>query len=145
MTSTVKASASDVFHTDHGDLVYGDVKVAAVDHPPFLKASKEAVDMKLWDLTPPDSLVSDWVKQMVERVSIPEAWENTNYEERYMELLSSNEASESLKRLDMMNGRNDVVIACNCSLEMYYFCPRRLIYEKLTGEGTLRDRLLELQ
>lgn len=141
-TADYRTSRADVFHDDFGEMLSGDVKIASVRHPPYLKVIGE-VDMEL-GLRPPPQLAEDWIREMTGTVSIPEAWKKIEYERRYKEFLSSDGATKTLTRLRTVLKHNDVALVCTC--HAFPFCPRRIIYERIEeGEETLAERLMGLR
>jgi len=131
MTAKSTQVHSDAGEADQNHTVTSDVSLYAIDQPPFITVPPVNCT-ELNALSPPDRLVSDW-NRLIPENSIMETWEKTNYEERYRNFIEDDFMAQ--KQIDIIEGEleeNDVCIISGSSL--YPLCPRRILYEIITGK-----------
>lgn len=135
MTATHHASGSDYAETDQEDkLVTEDTVLFCLVHPPWMCLSIETRD-DLYGLKPPDSLVRDWNKEIINGYT-PEVWKEIEYERRYKEHINTDkDAKQDIFRISMLTRNEDVCLMCQC--QFYHFCIRRIVYEHLEENGDI--------
>lgn len=140
ITAHVSAARSDHGYADQdGKYIDPDTKFFCLKHPPFICVSSRAEDT-LYGLEPPDSLVADWNREVANKNggadTIPEVWEEINYEDRYKKHLEEDEeAGEDIFRLSVLTKHHDIAIICQD--QYYQFCPRRIVYEYMSENGEI--------
>jgi len=126
------ALAADVAEADQsGEQVDKGMEIYSIEHPPFITVTP-AFCHELDELTPPDKLVADW-NRLVPEMELMEAWQESNYEQRYKEYLEDSFTAD--KQLEELSSASDDGGVCLISgSTMYPLCPRRILYEMITGK-----------
>lgn len=135
VTAWDKMAMGDYGHADQdGKEVGPDTVYFYVKDPPWMTIPSLAQDT-LEGLEPPRKLRRDWLNALLE-MSYPEAWEKTDYEERYRKYLRrNNKAQEDMFRVSVLSKHHQVCLICQ--EEFYHFCIRRIVYEYMRDNGDI--------
>lgn len=127
VTAPLQNSYTDFGHADQdGEVTDRDTVYFCLKHPPWMCMTLNSIGT-LEGLEPPSKLTRDWNKTVIYN-SIPETWEEVDYEERYREHLRTNKkAGKDLRRVLTLSKHQDVCLICQD--QFYQFCIRRIIYE----------------
>ena len=126
MTAYHNAARSDVGEADQqGMKIKSDTAVYYIEQSPFITICSRGES--LYSLNPPRQLIEDW-NRVVPTDTIPNAWEEIDFKERYIDHIEfSPDAQSALNTINLRLQMDNVAIVSGA--RTYPYCARRVLYE----------------